>query len=43
MVRVRVLGRDAQSQAIDIVRSLSELDVLGTAVKVAQDGTLAAP
>ena len=35
--------KDAQSQAIDIVRSLSELDFPGTAVKVAQDGSLAAP
>lgn len=35
--------KDAQNQAIDIVRSLSALDFPGTAVQVAQDGTLAAP
>lgn len=35
--------KDAEGRAIDLVRSLSDEDFPGTAVQVAQDGSLAAP
>ncbi len=38
-----VVAKDAEGEAIDLIRMLSEADFPGTAVRVAQDGTFGGP